>query len=95
MDNVQHIQEQWTMIPLNQVVEALSPNGIKVTKVFEERLQKYLEDDDVNHKNEWDSRASKLHIECMLVCQKLSEKTVPSAGGQSITPANSPSTILR
>jgi hypothetical protein len=83
------------MVPLNQVVEALSPTGMKVTKIFEERLQKYLEDDHVNHKNQWDSGASKLHIECMLVCQKLSEKTVPTAGGQSIIPATSRSTILR
>ncbi|PQE06833.1 DUF890 domain protein [Rutstroemia sp. NJR-2017a WRK4] len=89
MDNVQQIQEQWAIVPLNQVVEALSPNGMKVTKIFEERLQKYLEDDHVNDKSEGDSRASKLHIECMLVCQKLSEKTVPTAGGQSIIPANS------
>jgi hypothetical protein len=89
MDNFQQMSKQWVMLPLNQVMKLLPPTTIQVTENFEERLMICLEDDHVTHKDEWDSRASKLHIECMFVWSKLLGKPVLASEGQSITLSNS------
>jgi hypothetical protein len=91
MDNFQQMSKQWVMLPLNQVMKMLPPtvNRITETEIVDERLQICLQEDHETHKDEWDSRASKLHIESMFVWSKLPGKPAPTSEGQPITLSNS------
>ncbi|KAM3084533.1 hypothetical protein ACMFMF_001887 [Clarireedia jacksonii] len=73
------LQKQWAMVPLNQGMKVVPQPRIYGVEHFEQDVKEYLQNDHVAYEKEWDSRATKLHIESMFVCNELHENAVPTA----------------